>query len=271
MELNRLVIGTASFGSKVDWASSLNILSNMQRFGCSKIDTASVYGAGQAEDIILSHINSHIAEKWEITGKFGLVNRYENVPSFMTSLGRWCLYFRFFKIIKNAMFSNKKKYATEPYVSEKLRHYDDKFGRSFKRFCFHDPAPDEVKSIDEILNKVKVKYPNISFGMSINVSNVSLFNDPGLINNFEYVNLDCKLFVEKNIQYNGKIFLYSIYSFLSNGQSNEVNLKQCDNFKTLKKKFMDSDQDVYFIVDIKDLNRLKFWYNFAHEISHENY
>ena len=77
MELNRLVIGTASFGSKVDWASSLNILSNMQRFGCSKIDTASVYGAGQAEDIILSHINSHNAEKYSLQLQFRHLPKFQ--------------------------------------------------------------------------------------------------------------------------------------------------------------------------------------------------
>ncbi len=136
--LNKIVIGTASWGSKINYANSLIIAKELVNLGINNFDTAPNYGAGYSQSILNKlgkNYKINVNSKFGQRVKFNLyeiakrVYRYNNFKSFINSNLN----------LFNYTFRNNKFWLNENIKKNLLNIKKELFNCNLDIFFLHSP------------------------------------------------------------------------------------------------------------------------------------
>jgi len=253
------VLGTASFGSRMNSREVTDVISATKSVGWDKIDTANVYGAGQASKLIAEYIQSKPDEKWEITAKYGLSNNSKKLPSWIVAAARFLITLPLVENLKNRYFLNESEIFSIENLKVEIYNNYKIYGKNFKRICLHDPDIQFLQSFFNVLNFLKDEFPDIQWGVSINTENQSLFSLVEFHRDLDFIHLSCELYLKYNLNFQCDIYLYSIYKTIFKDKLTGGSMYDSEKFKNLRKKVMRSEKKPFLIVDVKTRERLFHW------------
>lgn len=257
--MNRFVLGTASFGSRMNSREVADIFSAAKLAGWDKIDTANVYGAGQASKLIAEYIQSKPDEKWDITTKYGLSNNSKKLPSWIVAAARFLIALPFVENLKNRYFLNESEIFSIENLKDEIYDNYKIYGKNFKRICLHDPDIQFLRSFFSVFNFLKNEFPDIQWGVSINEENQSLLSLVKFHRDLDFIHLSCELYLKYNLNFQCDIYLYSIYKTIFKNNLTGGSMYDLKKFKNLRKKIMKSENKPLLIVDVKTHERLSHW------------
>jgi hypothetical protein len=270
--MHKLILGTASFGSRTDELMSRKVLNAWREAGYCEIDTANVYGAGQAEEIIAGFLTEHDWSEARITSKFGLVNNNKRFPKPLLNFARKLLSIPLIRLLKGFFFGNKKKSISPSERRDIANKLKLKFSKNFNGLCLHDPTVEEVYKFAKELNILRDEHGDIKFGFSLNTLNSQVKCDHKLLECFDFINIDCSNFCSGEIIDHADLRIHSVYSFLSSDKKESVNFDDLhlnSKARFLKQLLNNNNLSVGFIVDVKAPSRCVEWEKFMEYIGDE--
>lgn len=270
--MHRLILGTAPFGSRTDELMCLKVLNAWREAGYCEIDTANVYGAGQAERILVGYLMEQGWSDARITSKFGLINNNKWVPKPLLKFARSLLKVQLFRWLKKIYFGNKKRNIAPSECHDVICQFKLKFGKSFDGLCLHDPTVEEVYNFAGELDTLREKHRDIQFGISLNSINSRVKSDYNLLGRFDFINIDCSDFCSGEIIEHADLRIHSVYSFLSSDRKAIVNFDDlsCNPRAQILKHVLNGNyRSVGFIVDVKVPSRCIDWEKFMEFICDE--
>ena len=232
-QIKRIILGTASLGSRLSYKNSVELVSCAYEIGIQAFDTGPLYGACQAHSILNDAFNQNY--KIYVYSKF-LSKLVNEKRLFAKLIYRRCG----IKAYKN-FFLSRKLYKQA--IESKINKSD----------------------IDLFIEKQKIFYPNIPFkgwflhSPKINTLTIEDFNDFGYSGDLEfYRTSNYNPFIQTSAKsiYNfdtkklntEKIFVNRIYSFAKskNIPPNEI-----------YKKLLDKDERINIVIGTSKINKLK--------------
>ena len=186
--LNKIIIGTSAWGSKISYSNCYLILEKLLINGFDQFDTAPNYGSGYSQNIINSasikkkiKVNSKFGEKMKLSLKEFLkrIYRFDNFNAFLNSnknLINYSFQNKQFWLVSNIEknFIQIKKDLSNCLIQNFFLHspinliISDKFIDEFINFCnLNKLIPGICNVEDDLISYLIPKYNNIIFQMSL--------------------------------------------------------------------------------------------------------
>ena len=231
--IKRIILGTASLGSRLSYKNSVKLVSIACEMGIQAFDTGPLYGACQAHSILNNTFNKNY--KIDVYSKF--LSKLDNEKRLLAKLiYRRCgikAYKNFFssrKLYRQAIYSKINKSDIDLFIERQKIIYPN---IHFKGWFLHSPK----------INTLKIEDLN-NFGFSGDLENFKVLNYYPLIqtsaksiHNFDTKKLNTE-----------KIFVNRIHSF---AKSKNIQTTQ------LYKKLLDKDERIYIVIGSTKINILK--------------
>ena len=152
-KIKRIILGTASLGSRLSYKNSINLVSDAYEIGIQTFDTGPLYGACQAHTILNDAFNKNY--KIDVYSKF--LSKLDNEKRLLAKLiYRRCgikAYKNFFssrKLFKKAIYSKINKSDIDFFIEKQKLFYPN---ICFKGWFLHSPTINTLK-IEDLDNLV---------------------------------------------------------------------------------------------------------------------
>ena len=190
MKLDRIIIGTSQWGSKIDYNKSIKIGNELVKFGINNFDTAPNYGLGYAHKILNNLntngkiiVNTKIGQRMKLNFKELLLRlyRFNGVNSFIRS-NRYL--FKYSLINKKSFWKISNLEKEYELFKETLTNCDKQifflhsppkeiltpdYLKIFKKFCDDNKLIPGLTSVDDVsLNSLINKMQGFCFQLSLN-------------------------------------------------------------------------------------------------------
>ena len=211
--LNKIIIGTASWGSKISYNDAHHIANELTNSGFNQFDTAQNYGSGYSQDIINKilknkkiKVNTKFGQKIQLSFRelFKRIYRFNNFNAFLKSNLN----------LINYSFQNEEKFWLISNIDKNLikikkdlnnclidtfflhsphgNILSQDFLVKFEKFCFFNNLKPGISNIDDksLKNLINKKYKNFTFQLPL----------------LQYFKFEKKILENKNIIHLNSIF-----------------------------------------------------------------
>ena len=252
---NNIIIGTASWGSKISNAASKEIMHEALRLGFLNYDTAPVYGAGKSQDII-SGQEINYPQSLTVTTKFGLVSSASKIPPIILTFMRIFFSSKLIRYARGKFFPNKEIVYASADILDAITSARRKFPNSKLRFCFHEPSLGNLQMVknESIIDRLRAMFPDVDLGVSVNCK----VNYDFCVTHFDkidFLQMPYDLFITLPTNNNFNIYCYGVVGYLLDNSEESDGIYQ--NLKTILSHYSESVDDKFKIIcDLKNTKRL---------------
>jgi len=188
VSLNKIIIGTSAWGSKISYSNCYLILEKLLINGFDQFDTAPNYGSGYSQNIINSvlvkkkiKVNSKFGQKMNLSLKefFKRIYRFDNFKAFLNSnknLINYSFQNKQFWLVSNIKknFIQIKKDLSNCLIQTFFLHsptnaiISDKFIDEYINFCNLNKLIPGISNVeDDLITNLITKYKKVTFQMSL--------------------------------------------------------------------------------------------------------
>lgn len=227
-QLDSVIIGTSSWGSRITKSQGLSLLDDYIRAGVSRIDTAPPYGLGFAEGFLGEYLGGRDLPEVDVTTKCGIARPPANklrirVMPAIYSLSRISpVASKLINLVRpRSQVSQPSNVLFTEWEESLLESIELLQGAASIRVCLHDihVTVDNFDDLQAFAEKIKARFGVVSVGFSSNVADSYYFS-----HGFDFINIDYGMLLRTQDLTCSDVCVHSVMASASKSRAEPVGL-----------------------------------------------